>query len=251
MTLRLLCKRYVRVHALKNLHSIPCQRFSVKSKQDRVHYWEEKLTAFKKAKGSAKDFYNEWAAEYQDSICNMGWDPPEKCIEYFLKNNTNKNTPKILDICCGSGLVGQSLQKQCTYDYELYGCDIAPNMIKETKKLNIYTAVEEMDFNSFPYNIYATDSFDTVICSGALSYCEDMKSFLDECIRITRYKGLIVISHREDLMKQHSNLFEDLINEKKIIQVDNATNLDYIPNSQYYKDENILYQVYVAMNNMS
>eukprot|EP00483_Globobulimina_turgida_P003765 UN03771 len=199
---------------LKNVHFICSRKFSVEqSREDLTKYWEDKLTALKQQKHgdklTAAELYNEWAEDYEETIGNIGWDAPEQCVEYFLKNNTNVNRPKILDIGCGPGLVGKNLKKNCKYDFELHGCDIAPNMIKKAKKLNIYSVIQEMDFNQFPYNIHETDSFDAVICSGALSYCNDIGSFLNECLRVSRYKAMIVISHREDHMKQHSHFFTD------------------------------------------
>eukprot|EP01084_Bolivina_argentea_P275866 470554_1 len=201
-----------------------CQFSLRKMSVDKTSYWKERLTKFKINNDEPKSFYNEWASDYEKTLVSMGWDAHQKCVEYFIKNNKNtsnkSNVAKILDISCGPGLVGKTLKEQCkNCEYELFGCDIAQNMLKESSKLNIYKELKEMDFNIFPYDIYNSNSFDHVICSGALSYCNDMESFLNECLRITKYNALIVLSNREDLMKNHLNIFNTLENEKKLIKI--------------------------------
>ncbi|MFH1583083.1 MAG: class I SAM-dependent methyltransferase [Candidatus Falkowbacteria bacterium] len=101
---------------------------------------------------------------------------------------------KVLEAGCGSGYVARILAMKGA---EVYGCDIAPEMLKISmaeEKLN------PLGINYINANIaripYPDNSFDMIMSVSALIHCDTdtIQGFLKEAKRILKPNGILVIS---------------------------------------------------------
>ena len=69
----------------------------------------EKVYSYNDAE-DLKNYYNDWAHEYEDYTNQVNYVLPEEVVKIFSKYNL-KDSSTILDIGCGTGLVGCLLAK--------------------------------------------------------------------------------------------------------------------------------------------
>ena len=84
---------------------------------DVAEKWKNKLETENKGiqddKNSIRLFYDEWSDSYDICLDTWQYAAPRRCIDLMLKhsNNNNKNVYTILDVGCGTGLVGTQLSQ--------------------------------------------------------------------------------------------------------------------------------------------
>ena len=93
---------------------------------DIADKWQAKLqTKLNKGisddKSSIRLFYDEWSDSYDICLDTWQYAAPRRCIDLMLKhsNNNNKIPYTILDVGCGTGLVGTQLSQHYSDKIEL------------------------------------------------------------------------------------------------------------------------------------
>jgi Predicted methyltransferase (contains TPR repeat) len=75
-----------------------------------------------------RTFYDDWAKSYDSGFAtSKGYDYPKLIAEYFV-GRVSPDQSSVLDIGCGTGLVGVSLRKE-GWSSELTGVDISEGML--------------------------------------------------------------------------------------------------------------------------
>jgi len=83
-----------------------------------------------------RSIYREWADAYdKELIHEFGYVAPGIVVEIFARQVLDRTLP-ILDIGCGTGLVGKLLH-QAGYKY-IDGIDLSPEMLEKASSLQIY-----------------------------------------------------------------------------------------------------------------
>lgn len=83
--------------------------------------------------------YNDFSEKY-DEVCKaLGFNAPSVSAKTFMKQYNNQDTEKIriLDIACGTGLVGEWLRKY-NFQGDIDGIDGSEDMIEVAKTKNVY-----------------------------------------------------------------------------------------------------------------
>jgi 2-polyprenyl-3-methyl-5-hydroxy-6-metoxy-1,4-benzoquinol methylase len=93
----------------------------------------------------------------------------------FIKNNM---FGKILDVGCEGGTLHKLIERE-----EVYGMDIK---IKKYKKRIVQGNAQNIPFKH--------NSFHTIIAGELIEHLIDPKKFLEECYRILKKKGIIILS---------------------------------------------------------
>ena len=118
-----------------------------------------------------EDLFDNYAINFEDSLLNkLEYNIPKKITEIIVEKNSNSMLGSILDLGCGTGLIGEKINKYCS---NLEGIDLSKSMLKIARSKNIYDklkhvdiveylSTEDLDFNYF----ISTDVF---IYVGALS----------------------------------------------------------------------------------
>lgn len=101
----------------------------------------------------------------------------------ILKRISLSKNEKILDVGCGVGNLSKYLK-----NFNLYGCDITENFVKQARKEN-YREVKVADIYNLPYE---DNEFDKIICLGVFEYVWDTEKAMKELMRVC--KGDIIIN---------------------------------------------------------
>ena len=108
--------------------------------------------------------FDKYAVHFENSlVAELEYCIPKKLTDIILKQSPNASLGSVLDLGCGTGLVGENLNKFCV---NLVGVDLSKLMLEQAGKKNIYDKLfhshmieylsnEQLDFDYF----IATDVF--------------------------------------------------------------------------------------------
>ncbi|MGE4634882.1 MAG: class I SAM-dependent methyltransferase [Arenicellales bacterium] len=109
--------------------------------------------------------YREWADNYdRDLIDEFGYLAPQAAVTCLKTHLPSLNAP-ILDMGCGTGLVGQLL-----FDagYQIIdGLDLSFEMLEKARALGVYRALDEADLTE---QLTLEPIYQAVICVGVFSH---------------------------------------------------------------------------------
>jgi ubiquinone/menaquinone biosynthesis C-methylase UbiE len=204
--------------------------------------WLKPHTLPQSAKATAQE-YDKISKTYEVFTQGANYQSPQACAELLQKwalrdDNRVSLTSPILDAGCGTGLVGLEIARKGFSN--VIGIDVSKNVLKEAASKAVYT-------NLIQGNLLATlpftdTSFSAVLCIGVFSRFErsQILDILNEFSRITQRSGLILFSHREDLLNQ-SRLQETLTRDSKFEVICITSPSPYIPNAVGYENLQVQY----------
>ena len=181
--------------------------------------------------------WNKVAAIYQDKFMDL--DLYNNTYD-FICNSITKDKAKLLEIGCGPGNITKYLLS-ARPDFDIFGIDIAQNMIELAKKNNPKASFAVMDSRNIDD---IKTKFDGIVCGFCLPYLSpsDSLKLISDCYKLLNKNGLIYISfvegdpnksgfqigssgdriyfyyHNLDDLK--TQLFENKFNELKVFRVD-------------------------------
>ena len=177
-----------------------------------------------------KQEFDDMMGDYDLMIEEAGYDLPAKLLELIPYFGFFGDYGTILDLCCGTGKVGESL---CNSKRHITGIDFSNN-IKIAHEKGVYDSLIQQDVNNLPCFI---TKFDYVFMIGSLTYFNPQKIFEEICQKIQFEK--FYFSHRVDLID--NEFMKSLEMFSVVKQLDN---ISYLPKSDFYKDKPInLYMV--------
>ncbi|MBL7743793.1 MAG: class I SAM-dependent methyltransferase [Chitinophagaceae bacterium] len=136
--------------------------------------------------------WNKVALLYQDKFMDL--DLYNDTYD-FICNSITRSNAKILEIGCGPGNITKYLLSERP-DFDIFGIDIAPNMIELAKKNNPSASFAVMD--SRHINEIKT-KYDGIVCGFCLPYLSQTDSWklITDCYDLLNENGLIYISFVE------------------------------------------------------
>lgn len=141
---------------------------------------------------SAGDIFNKHATEYQSRFMNV-----DLYADTFADFCASLQTgAKVLEIACGPGNITQHLLRKRP-DLQIFGIDLAPNMIELARQNNPSAEFAVMDCR----NIATLDSiYDAVMCGFCLPYIsmEEAERLIADCTELLSPNGVIYLSTMED-----------------------------------------------------
>lgn len=113
----------------------------------------------------------------------------------FICNSITKNKAKLLEIGCGPGNITKYLLTERP-DFDIFGIDIAPNMIELAKKNNPTASFAIMDTRKIDE---IKSKYDGIVCGFCLPYLSENESqkFISDSSNLLNENGLIYISFVE------------------------------------------------------
>lgn len=147
---------------------------------------------------SLKRHYEQWSAHYDADVNAQAYCGPTFMIRFLqsLTPITAKGRDcRIMDACCGTGLVGEVLRQQGYGSVD--GCDLSPAMVAQARATGTYRLLHgDVDLVcSLP--LAFEQRYDLVLCCGAFIPGHLPPSALVGLMAMTRPGGFIVISVRE------------------------------------------------------
>lgn len=136
--------------------------------------------------------WNKLASLYQDKFMDL--DLYNSTYDYIC-NSITKDKAQLLEIGCGPGNITKYLLSKRP-DFDIFGIDVAPNMIELAKTNNPSATFNVMDSRNIN-KIQST--FDGIICGFCLPYLsqEDSRKLIADCYCLLNKNGLIYISFVE------------------------------------------------------
>ena len=136
--------------------------------------------------------WNKIASLYQDKFMDL--DLYNDTYD-FICNSIIKHNAKLLEIGCGPGNITKYLLSERP-DFDIFGIDIAPDMIKLAKKNNPTARFAIMDSRQIDE---IKTKYDGIVCGFCLPYLSltDSQKFIADCYNLLNEDGLIYISFVE------------------------------------------------------
>ena len=138
----------------------------------------------------AKSFYRDWAATYdKDLTQKYDYIGPNAIAREFQKSCADRGA-KIIDVGCGTGLVGEHLADLGYHN--IYGIDLVQAMLDEAAKKGVYKELYCGDLLA-ELNI-AANSFDAAVSMGTFTRNHVGPPGLEAVLRLIRPRGVALIS---------------------------------------------------------
>lgn len=137
--------------------------------------------------------YAEWARNYDRDVMVLGYQLPPVVAGLFARH-VPKGTGPILDVGCGTGLIGLAL-RALGYD-EMTGGDLSDAMLAVSAARGCYRSTVKVDLST-PLD-FPDGSFFAIVASGVFTQGHAPASAFAELARITGRGGRIVITYRAD-----------------------------------------------------
>ena len=137
--------------------------------------------------------YKNWAKKYEDDVINLAGYVGHLITSELLLSYLRNTQARIFDAGCGTGLVGEILNKNSFQN--LIGVDFSQEMLNIAKQKNVYQSLELVDLTKkldFEDNL-----FDAIICAGTFTCGHVGPDALREMVRITKQGGYICFTVRK------------------------------------------------------
>ena len=170
------------------------------------------------------DVYKKWASIYdQDNDDVLGTVSQPNSVQILHKHLSDKNQ-KIIDVGCGTGLVGLELSKLGYTNFD--GVDISKEMIdiainRGYRSLFLGNLNESLPLEG--------NSYDAALCVGVFTHGHVGPSRLEELTRVIKSEGLVCFTVNEDVYESYG--FDKVIKEleaKKVWEILEFTKQDYM-----------------------
>ncbi len=176
------------------------------------------------------DVYKKWASIYdKDNNDLLGTVSQPNSVQIFHKYIVDKNQ-KIIDVGCGTGLVGLELQKLGYTNFD--GIDISKDMID----IAIDRGYQELFLGNLNDSLpLENDSYDAALCVGVFTHGHVGPSRLKELSRIVKSDGLVCFTVNEDVYESYG--FDKEIQK---LEVENVWKLLELRKQDYMKKKNVM-----------
>ncbi|MBD74039.1 MAG: hypothetical protein CMM96_00895 [Rickettsiales bacterium] len=179
-----------------------------------------------KSKEKLKEYYKKWSNSYDNDVRSCQYNGPET-ITNILTQNYNIYGSIILDIGCGTGLLGDYLSKN-KYQIMIDGIDISPEMIEIARKRKYYDDLRIVDI----FNVTTTQNkkYDYIVSAGMFTHNHVGPSAVENILHFLERDGVLIFTVRNSFAEQ-SNFKEyivDLLTRGKIKKFTNIENQKYI-----------------------
>lgn len=177
------------------------------------------------------DLYRDWSDKYDSDVTTDGYVAPLMCALLAEQAAPSKGQAKILDVGCGTGLVGKELHTRLP-NATLVGADLSPEMTECASETGHYdSTAAPIDIN-LPLPEGWTDAFDVVVCCGTFTNGHVGPARVEKLLELCTKGGTLVMSVRR-------NFSEDLDFASTIegLSGNVATISSHIDNGPYIGEE--------------
>ena len=151
-------------------------------------------TTMRPPKEYVENLFDEYAENFEISLKNnLDYKIPQLIASYLKMNNFNSNN-KILDLGCGTGLLGLELSEYFGY---IEGIDLSSLMIEKAKSKNVYNKLSKTDI--IEYLSKEKLDFDIFISADVFVYIGDLNNIFRLIKSRNKRKGKLIFS------TEHSN----------------------------------------------
>ena len=179
-----------------------------------------------------KEYYNQWSADYDQTLKKWDYKAPNKAVK-ILKKNLSYEIFNALDLACGTGLFAEEILKQFP-NLIIDGIDISSRIIKIAEKKKIYNKLKCLNFDK---RFVFKKKYNIVSCIGAMTYSKDPERLIGNVKKIINKNGFFVFTHRLDLWKKQNfiNILKKISKSWKVVSASNP--ILYLPKNIDFSDK--------------
>lgn len=172
--------------------------------------------------------YDDWAADYDRDLTDWDYRAPQLVTERLTAAQPGDGP--VLDVGCGTGLVGRQLQA-AGFD-DIVGIDLSPRSLEIARSTGAYREVQRVDLQATPIPA-GDDAFAALVCVGVLTYLPAVADVLTEFARVVRPGGSVLFTQREDLWAEREceRILDDLTRAGVCTVEHVSAPLPYLPGS--------------------
>ena len=134
--------------------------------------------------------FDNYAMNFEHSLINkLEYKTPNKIAEMIVAKNPNIQLGSVLDLGCGTGLIGDKIKKYCS---NLEGIDLSKSMLEKASAKNIYDKLEHKDIVEY----LSTEDldFNYFISSDVLVYVGELSEIFKLIKSRNKLKGNFIFS---------------------------------------------------------
>ena len=148
----------------------------------------------KTTKSAPKDYvenlFNGYAQRFDNSLIKeLEYDIPKTLTQIVVEDNTNNSMGSVLDLGCGTGLVGLEIQNYCK---NLEGIDLSNSMLEQANQKKVYDKLTHVDIVKYLRN--ADLNYDYFISADVFIYVGDLHDVFHLIKSRNKCSGKLVFS---------------------------------------------------------
>jgi predicted TPR repeat methyltransferase len=133
--------------------------------------------------------FDAFANSFENVLARLKYCGPQLVQDYLSTNNFLVTSLKVLDLGCGTGLVGEVLKP---YARELVGVDLSQAMLDRAAAKQIYHQLHKSDITNFLLSCH--EHYDFVICMDTFTYVGRLDGVLALIFQKLRPGGILLFS---------------------------------------------------------
>jgi len=200
--------------------------------------------------GQSQTTYVKWHGEsYDTEMLACGYKAPEWAVDYFLDLGLDPSA-KILDVCCGTGLVAKFLGEKAAARGLTYAnidaLDASKEMLQGARKLGVYKKFFCCPIGGdCPPAPIEDDQYDAVIVAGGFAEGHMEVTAFDEMLRVVKKGGYIINVMREE-NRHKCEIYKGVFDKhcQELVERKTWTKIYEHINEKYYMNYPGLVQVY-------
>jgi predicted TPR repeat methyltransferase len=149
--------------------------------------------------GYIKELFDDYAPHYEASMAEkLSYQVPV-LLQVYLKQYVRFKRPLILDLGCGSGIIGQIVRQ--LYQCRLIGVDLSARMVELAALKNVYDQLIVAEIADF---LRSTQSnhFDLIIAADVFNYVGALDTVLAEARRVSKTDGMLFFTVEHGIDQQ-------------------------------------------------
>ena len=137
-----------------------------------------------------ENLFNGYAQRFDKSLIKeLEYDIPKTLTQIVVEDNTNNSMGSVLDLGCGTGLVGLEIQNYCK---NLEGIDLSNSMLEQAKQRKVYDKLTHVDIVEYLHN--ADLNYDYFISADVFIYVGDLHDVFQLIKSRNKCSGKLVFS---------------------------------------------------------
>lgn len=142
-------------------------------------------------------YYDDWADGYDETLDEWQYQAPDDASQ--LLSAHLDDGARILDVGCGTGLLGAALGRHGAYRID--GMDISQKSLDLAEQRGGYSRLIHHDLQNIPLPA-GDDAYDAAASVGVLTYIQDAEALFRDLCRCVRPGGAIAFTQRSDLWEE-------------------------------------------------
>jgi len=179
-------------------------------------------------------YYDHWARHYDADVEAEAYCGPTMVVDLLdavAQRGNLGHDSRVLDACCGTGLVGRTLQERGYR--QISGCDLSRPMLDQAQASRAYQHLHSQIDLTQPLPPALLRHFDAVVCCGAFIPGHLPASALRGLVAMTRPGGVVVLSVRETYFDTagFEPLLQSLGREQGLVVLEARMSARYLQNA--------------------